>query len=476
MPVIIDPNKSFSFQDFEDAAWGAKVSISPSALKRVQASYKTLLTIVKRGDIKIYGLHTGFGALQGSLSAGNWGQHQRDLIVSHACGVGEPMEEAEARGMVYLRAVEISRGTSGISPKTFEKYAGLLSGKKMPAIPSQGSVGACGDLMPLAHAAKAVIAQMQDADLGPRDGLALINGTEASTSVSLLAGISAQRLMERAIAVSALSLFALKGRTEAWEDEVVGLKKHPGSLSVARKALQYLGSYRAQGLPQDPYSVRAFPQVSGCAYEMIMRALETLALEASSVTDNPAILNAETVRYGANFHGVYPASAADSLALALHTLAQMSERRTVVLLSGNRDLPKMLSAKNGSSGLMETQVVQAALLADSRILTQPASAGSISTNGEQEDVVPMAMGAALKLKRCVFHFSRILAIEAIASGRAIVLTNRTSELKAKTQLQDFWKELEQSSGKLLRRDDADYSRSIEETASMLRGRYVSRAG
>lgn len=471
MQILLDPGKPFSLQDFETAAFGkVKVSASPGAKRRVAESHKRLLKILSDGQIKIYGIHTGFGSLQGSDSgARDWARNQKELVFTHACGVGRPMADSEARAMIYLRALQLSRGYSGVRPQTFEKYLSLLSGSKVPRIPSQGSVGASGDLLPLAHAAREIFLKMPESEIGPRDGLALINGTEASTAVGLLAASSAEALFDYFLAVSALTLFALKGKTESWGEAVVGLKKHPFSVEVSARLRVYLGRYQAGGLPQDPYSLRAVPQVGGAAWEMLEGALSMLAREASSVTDNPAILEGEKpIQYGANFHGAYTAAACDQAAIALVQISQMSERRTDTLLSGHRELPKML-ASGGGSGLQMAQVMQAALLADSRILAAPASVQSISTNAGQEDVVPMAMGAALKLKKILFNASRILAAEALSAGRAVALSGRQEELKAKTGLKDFWRELESRSKSLLLRDGDGASPALEKIAAFLRG-------
>ena len=381
------------------------------------------------------------------------------------------MAEEEARGMIYLRSLQLTRGYSGVKPSTFKKYLALLSQTPLPLVPSQGSVGACGDLAPLAHAAQWVFAKIPDEEIGPRDGLALINGTEASSSVSLLAALCADRLLERGLGIAALTLFAAQGKTEGWDLRLVGLKKHPHSNDVAKTLTNLLGNYRSGGLPQDPYSFRAVPQIAGGAREIAKLALDMLQREASSVTDNPPLMGAPKnpfVLYGANFHGIYPAIACDLTAWAVTILGIASERRTDFLLSGSRELPQMLALTPGSSGLMMTQVVQASLVAENRLLSQLASTGSIPTSGSQEDVVPMSMGAALKLKRALLNYSRILAIEALAASRAIALKRRLNQLKAETKLSILHEQIRQAAGGAVESDSGSLTEAIEKIAARLR--------
>lgn len=477
MTVLLEAKDTFSFEDFEKVVLkGDVLKASTKSKRKIERGFKELLRFLHIPGVSIYGIHTGFGALQFLQGFTHLGRHQRELVNTHACGVGDPLTQEEVRGMIYLRSLQLSQGYSCVKPSTFEKYASLLGEKSMPRIPSQGSVGASGDLVPLAHAAQAVFRNIPDDQIGPRDGLALINGTEASTSLSMIAALMARNLFERTCQVAALSFFAVEGKTEALDLRLVGLKRHPMSSEIANRLRYWLKDYKRGGLPQDPYSIRAIPQVLGCVFEMKEHAVEMLAREASSATDNPAFIfsgstkkpAAMEVLHGANFHGIYAGVAADMLAWALHLLGEMSERRTDFLLSGARCAPKMLPTNNNSSGLMMTQVVQAALVAENRLYSHPASGGSIPTSANQEDVVPMSMGAAHKLKRVAWNYSRVLAVEALAGSRSVYLAKRSSELKGSTRLSALEQELASLSGGLVAKDKAGCSEAIEKIAEAFR--------
>ncbi|MBI2070491.1 MAG: aromatic amino acid lyase [Elusimicrobia bacterium] len=469
--IDIDPSKPFAWADFLSVVRaGTAARASVSAKRRIDAGHRTLLKLLDDPAVKIYGIHTGFGGLQGEAIADNdLERHQRDLVASHACGVGPEMDKFEVRAMMYLRARQLARGHSGISRRAFNAYLETLNARRPPAVPIQGSVGACGDLIPLAHAGLHVLERIPAGSLGPRDGLALINGTEASLALALLGLEESRHLWRAALQAAAMGLFAVSGKTESWSPEFIRLKKHREMEVAAEDLLHCLGSYRKNGLPQDPYSLRAAVHLLGASLKLLNTAEEMLTAEADSVTDNPVILpRGPSVFHGAHFHGIQVSLAADLSAWAVHLLGLTSERRTDFLLSGRRQLPSMLAARTKSSGLMMLQTVQGALVAENRILAHPASSDSIPLSANQEDVVPMAMGAALKLKNVVANASRVIAVEALAAGRAVVLSGRAKELAAKTNLAPFMERLRRAAGVVLEGEDRGFSMAIEMLALALR--------
>lgn len=464
--VLLDPKKPFSLEDFKKAAFGRdKVHLSIPAKARVQKSYKTLLSLLKTRDA-IYGIHTGVGVLQSESSKNHWDLKQRELIASHACGVGEPLGDAQTRAIIFLRARVLVKGFSGIKPETLGAYISLAHKRDLPRVPSRGSVGACGDLIPLAHIAHHLFKTLPSGALGPRDGLALVNGAEASLAAGLISWIKASQLFENSLNAATLSLYAIGGKTEAFDERLVGLKKHPSSIRLGRAMKSLLGSYKNLGLPQDPYSFRAIPQVLGAVIETHQWAGDMLFREADSVTDNPVILDTPlNVLHGANFHGIHVALACDLESWALNMLCLMSERRTNALLSGDRGLPSMLGAKPGASGMMMVHVAQSALTAANKILAHPASADSIPTSANQEDVVPMAMEAALKFGKVLETASYVLGAEALCAARAIHLGNKSGPLKDETKLYSFFENLKEAIGPNISSEDKPHGSVIERIAS-----------
>ncbi|MEK6544303.1 MAG: aromatic amino acid ammonia-lyase [Elusimicrobiota bacterium] len=433
--IMIDADIPLTLESFAAAcAPKARFQLSPKAGKRVATSYTDLLGFLAN-DARVYGIGTGFGTLQSeSIPRHRWVENQLRLVESHACGVGEPLDPASVRGAMYLRARQLTKGFSGVSPHALAAYISALNKGALPTVPSQGSVGACGDLLPLAHIAKKILPTVPRAKIGPRDGLALINGTEVSTAVTLASLARAARLLANAHPCVALSLKAVSGKTEAWAEAIIALKKHPHSIQVARVLSALAGDDRTIGLPQDPYSFRAAPQILGAASELFSKAVDMALREAASATDNPAFITRQGVvkaYHGANFHGIYNAVAADMAAWALQLAALTSERRAHFMLSGERGLPPMLTQKDGHSHWMMLQTMQAALVSENKILTHPASADSVPTNNHQEDVVPMAMHAAMKLTQVLNNTSHIFAAEAIIACAALGHNDKRKTLGAK---------------------------------------------
>ncbi|MFC1522649.1 aromatic amino acid lyase [Elusimicrobiota bacterium] len=448
--LALDPNKPFNLREFwRIAVRSEKIRATKRAVSGLAKASKHLDRILRESKVLIYGIHTGFGVLQeDKRRSQGWEQSQRELVESHACGVGENLKDMEVRGAMYLRVLTLLKGRSGISLKTFNELIKHINSRKIAKVPSQGSVGACGDLIPLAHIAKTIFSGIPRGRMGPRDGLALINGTEVSNSVALLAAMQTRQILDWAQKISALSLFAVKGKSEAWDPDLIKLKKHPGAIRVSENLAHYLGSFQNTGLPQDPYSFRAWPHILGVSLELFEESFAKLKREADSLKDNPVFLFGPktNILHGAHFHGIGVACAADVTSLALALMGLASERRVNFMLKGERGLPKMLKEGNVSSGLMMAHVTQAALASENKFLAHPASADSIPTNIGQEDVVPMAMHAALKLKKSAQNSARILAVEALACQRAIGLSGKCAQLAKHKKLLDIYKDISQTAG------------------------------
>ncbi len=396
----------------------------------------------------VYGVNTGFGELASvRVSDDRLRLLQRNIVRSHACGVGDPLDPAEARGLFFLRANELARGYSGVRPEVPALMAAVLNAGMAPVIPRRGSVGASGDLAPQAHAALVLIGEgsvfwrgrrlpasraLRTAKLRPlrldlKEGLSLINGTQGMQAVGGLALRGGLRVAECAQIAGAMSLEAIKGTPEPFDRVLQELKPHRGQVLAAASLRGLLAdsqireSHRSRDRRvQDPYSFRCMPQVHGAALDAFALARETLETEMASVTDNP-ILSGGRILSGGNFHGQQLALFMDMAAVALATLAGISERRIFQLVSGGHPgLKPFLAADPGvESGWMLAQVCAAALVSELKGLAHPASADSIPTSANKEDFVSMGMGAALKLKRAVWTCAQVVGIELLAGAQAV---------------------------------------------------------
>ncbi|MBI4055613.1 MAG: histidine ammonia-lyase [Elusimicrobia bacterium] len=403
----------------------------------------------------LYGVNTGFGDLSlKRIPSHQLAQLQINLLRSHACGAGPPLSKEETRALMFLRANELARGFSGVRPTIVESLAGLLNRDLLPVVPSRGSVGASGDLAPLAHMALLLIgegearryknssdftslsakealkkAHLKPLELEPKEGLALINGTQGMQACGALGLFRAQNILSAAHLAAAMSLEAVKGTPTAYDPLLQNLKPHPGQIRVARLLRAYLSQSEIrrshlQNDPriQDPYSLRCVPQVHGAVMEALGVARKILETEMNSITDNPVVFPArKQILSGGNFHGQILAMAYDLLAIAFTTLGNISERRLFQLVSGDpRILPPFLAKNSGlESGWMIAQVCAAALASENKILSHPASTDSIPTSGNKEDFVSMGMTAALKLKQILDHTSTILSTEILAAAQGI---------------------------------------------------------
>jgi len=427
---------------------GRPVSLAPEAREAVAGARRVVDAAVERGAV-VYGVTTGFGNFSDVvIPSDKLRELQLNLVRSHAAGVGEPLDEAETRGLMLLRANVLAKGRSGVRPQTLEHLLALVNARIHPLIPRQGSVGASGDLAPLAHLALALVgegrcrfggrelpaaAALAEAGLEPlvleaKEGIALINGTQLMTAIAGLALAEAERLAVAADVIGALSVDALKGSDTAFDPRIQADRPHPGQAAVARNLRRLMvgsairESHRGCGRVQDAYSLRCMPQVHGTVRDALAYVRGAVVTEMNSATDNPMVF-AETgeMLSGGNFHGQPVAFAADMLAIALAELGAISERRVERLvnpaLSG---LPAFLTPDGGlHSGLMMAHVTAAALASESKTLAHPASVDSIPTSANKEDHVSMGVTAARKAALVVANTRRILAIELLAGCQAL---------------------------------------------------------
>jgi histidine ammonia-lyase len=436
------------------------VSLSPAAMEKMEASREPVERLAE-GDDPIYGVNTGVGLLADiRVPREDLDQLQLNVVRSHAAGVGPPLARAVARAMMLIRANVLAKGFSGIRPVVAERLCDLLNRGVTPIIPEQGSVGASGDLAPLAHMALVLVGEgeaefdgtvlaggeaLRRAGLAPlqfhpKEGLSLINGTQAMLAIGSLELAAARTVTNSADVIAAMTLDALRGTPVAFDPRIHAARPHPGPGQCAARLRRLLeGSEIRQShitcrRVQDAYSLRCIPQVHGAVGETLTEAGRVFSIELNSATDNPLVFSepppAGSGRFqaeilsGGNFHGEPLAFQLDFLAIALSALASISERRIDRLVNPalNEDLPPFLAGHAGlESGLMMAQVTAAALVAENRVLAHPASTGSITTSGNKEDFVSMGMTAALKLQRVVRHTRTVLAIEALAAARAIDL-------------------------------------------------------
>jgi histidine ammonia-lyase len=415
---------------------------------RVMASREHVDAALNDGQAH-YGINTGFGALaQQRISAAQLGQLQRNLLLSHAVGVGPHVPPPIAELMLHTKIHALGQGYSGISLTTFRRLLDFAERQLIPVVPSRGSVGASGDLAPLAHLALPLIGVgefwskdgsrtisaekvLQDndwkpIDLAPKDGLALINGTQFMTAYGAYVLKKSLRLVIMFDIAAAMSLEALQGSLKPFDPRIHAIRPHPGQVAVAAnvRALmansEILESHRNCGKVQDPYSLRCVPQVHGASRDALNHVNSVIETELNSVSDNPLVFEDGAIISGGNFHGQPLALALDFAALALAELASISERRIYLLLEGHDGLPKLLMKETGiNSGFMIPQYTAAALVSENKVLCHPASVDSIPTSLGQEDHVSMGSIAALKLLSVFENVEQVLAIELITAAQAL---------------------------------------------------------
>ena len=468
-----------SLADVRDVVYARRpVLLDPDARERVKAARAVVDELVENNKLA-YAVTTGVGKLSDvRIEPAEIRELQVNLLRSHAVGVGEPLSEQEVRAMMLLRANSLAKGHSGVRPVVIDTLCLLLNRGVHPVVPSQGSVGASGDLAPLAHLALTLIGEgdavhsdpkirpprragdpasrripsslaLKRADIQPlvleaKEAISLINGTQAMVAVGTLALLAAQTMVDTADVIGAITTDALRGTDVAFDPRIQQVRPHPGQAQTAKNLCRMLEgseireSHRDCGKVQDAYSMRCMPQVHGAVRDALEHCLRVFEIEMNSAVDNPLVFvekqdptlpkavrvgqRGGEIISGGNFHGEPVAFALDFLAIALTAVGGISERRTERLVnpSLNEGLPPFLASGAGlNSGFMMPQVTAAALVSENKVLAHPASVDSITTSGNKEDYVSMGMAAAIKLKKIVENTRYVLAIEAIAAAQAI---------------------------------------------------------
>jgi histidine ammonia-lyase len=448
------------------AQGGVKVSLSAAAAERMRASRKAITDVLHQ-DGAVYGINTGFGKLADVRIADHeLEQLQVNLVRSHACGVGQPLPADEVRAMLLLRANVLAKGLSGARVEVADALLAMLNHDILPVVPAKGSVGASGDLAPLAHLAMALIgegdvmhggeviagsaalakAKLKPLGLQAKEGLALLNGTQAMASVGMLALHRAQRVVRLADVAGAMTLEALKGTPAAFDARLHEARPHPGQIASAAhlRALLADSEIRESHRNNDPrvqdaYCLRCMPQVHGAVRDALDHATRVFEIETGSATDNPLVLSKAGGGYdivsGGNFHGAPLAGVLDYIAIAVTDLMSICERRTDRLINPdvNEGLPPFLTERAGvSSGFMIAHVTLAALLSEAKVLSHPASVDNVPTSGGKEDHVSMGMTSALKFRQIVEDAEICLGIEMVAAAEGLRFR---APLKASAQVQ-----------------------------------------
>jgi len=441
----------------EICSFGRKVAMTPATRKKLSGARKALHDFLAKSEA-VYGINTGFGDLASHrIPREQCKTLQVNLIRSHACGVGEPMPAEQARGIMFLRANEMAKGHSGVRPEVVDVLVQCINKDVIPFVPTRGSVGASGDLAPSAHVALMLIGEgkaryknsgwlpsaevlekagIKPIELEEKEGLALINGTQAMQSVGGLALMDALKVWHAATTASAMTLEALKGTPAPFRAEIHYLKPHAGQLETAQFLNELLedSEIRKTHLTndtrvQDPYSLRCIPQVHGAVRDALEYALDTVETEMTSVTDNPLLIwNEKSPNFagleiisGGNFHGMPLSIAYDSACAAMTALGNISERRIFQLISDpTHILPPFLTKNSGlESGFMIAQYAAASIASENKTLAHPACADSIPTSANKEDFVSMGMWAAIKLGMVAKNTAAITAIELIAAAHGL---------------------------------------------------------
>ena len=449
------------------------------------------------GEAAIYGVNTGFGKLAGiKIAAEQTATLQRNLILSHCCGVGDPLDRATTRLMMILKLISVGRGASGVRFEVLELIEGCLERGVTPVVPAQGSVGASGDLAPLAHMTAVLIGEgeamyrgerlrgrialesagLNPVELGPKEGLGLINGTQFSTACTLVGLFDAWRLAETCIMTASLSTDAIMGSTDPLSPQIHALRGHRGQIEVAA-AMRHImqgseirESHReGDTRVQDPYCIRCQPQVAGACIDLLRMAGATLEIEANAATDNPLVLTDDgQIVSGGNFHAEPVAFAADQIALAIAELGAIAQRRVALMVDPalSFDLPPFLAKNPGlNSGLMIAEVTTAALMSENKHLAHPCSTDSTPTSANQEDHVSMSAHAARRLMRMNANLARILGIELLCAAEGI---EHRAPLRTSPALQAVLTRLRRTVPPLT--DDRYLAPDLEHAAGLVRSR------
>jgi len=451
MPAVAIDGQRLTLEDVERVVIRrAPVRLSAKAASKMHRSRCLVEEILSSKDV-VYGINTGFGKLcQVVIPKGQIQQLQRNLIVSHAAGVGQPLPTDVVRAMMLLRANVLAKGYSGVRPEVIHSLLAMLNEEVHPIVPEQGSVGASGDLSPLAHMALAIIGQgrvicrgkemsairafkkigLSPLKLQAKEGLALTNGTQAMTAMGCLALLRAERLAKVADISGALSLEALLGTPVSFHSQLQRVRPHRGQRASARnlrtlvRRSQIVASHRDCLRVQDAYSLRCMPQVHGAARDALDYIRQVLTVEINSATDNPLVFpQLKLVLSGGNFHGQPVSLALDFLGIALCQLANIAERRTASLMDPNiSQLPAFLAPDPGrNSGFMMAQVTAAALVSENKVLAHPASVDSIPTSANQEDHVSMGLTAGRKAMRILNNAEMVIGVELLCGAQGVDL-------------------------------------------------------
>jgi len=471
-----------------------KVELTDAARSRIVRSAETVQRLLSTGDA-IYGVNTGFGKLAKTrIAHGDLSRLQINIVRSHAAGVGAPLPAAVVRLILLMKLNSLAQGASGISLSAMEALAALINADVLPVIPGQGSVGASGDLAPLAHMSLVLIGEGQalakgktvsgaealkaagigPVGLGPKEGLALLNGTQVSTALALSGLIAAERNAQAAILAGALSVDAVMGSDTPFDPRIHALRPHPGQgLAAAQYRRLLAGSeIRASHLKgddrvQDPYSFRCQPQVMGACLDLLANAARSLAIEANAVSDNPLVFAEDgAVLSGGNFHAEPVAFAADIIAMAVAEMGSLSERRIAALIDSSISLlPPFLIRNPGlNSGFMIPQCTAAALMSENKQMSHPASVDSAPTSANQEDHVSMATHGARRLGPMNANLARIVAIELMAAAEGIDFRR---PLKSSAPLERAHAVIRSKSA--TREEDREFATDTEAVAGLIEG-------
>lgn len=448
MNLVIE-NQLVTLADLRTAWRGpVTVSLGDDARRRVAESHELIAEVVAGGE-QVYGVNTGFGRLaQVRISRDELAHLQENLVRSHAVGVGEDFDDDIVRLAMLMKVIALAEGFSGVRVDLVNAICALINNNIYPRIPSQGSVGASGDLAPLAHLAGVLIgvgearvdgtivpaelalqqAGLQPLALGPKEGLALLNGTQVSTALALAAIFRTEHVLAATLAAGAMASDAIKGSDTPFDKRIQSVRGHGGQIAVAgvlrnlMSGSEIRASHAECDRVQDPYSIRCQPQVAGACLDVLRHVCKVIETEANAVTDNPLVFtDSRSVLSGGNFHAEPVALAADYLALAIAELGALSERRIALLIDASLSgLPAFLVREGGlNSGFMMAQVTAAALASENKSYAHPASVDSIPTSANQEDHVSMATFAARRLHAMLDNVANIVAIELLAAAQGI---------------------------------------------------------
>ncbi len=482
---------------------GIPARLAASARAGVEAA-AAMVAEAAAGEAPVYGINTGFGKLASTkIASEDTATLQRNLILSHSCGVGEPLAEDKVRLMMVLKLLSLGRGASGVRWLVINQIEEMLARGVTPVVPSQGSVGASGDLAPLAHMTAAMIGEgeatfegerlsgaealkragLQPIVLGPKEGLGLINGTQFSTACALAGLFQALDLARASMATASLTTDAIMGSTAPLVADIHTLRGHAGQIDVAQVMRDIMDgseireSHReGDTRVQDPYCIRCQPQVVGAALDVLRMAARTLEIEANAVTDNPLVLvEAGRIVSGGNFHAEYVGFAADQIALAVAEIGAIAQRRVALMVDPtlSHDLPPFLTPNPGlNSGFMIAEVTTAALMSENKHLANPCVTDSTPTSANQEDHVSMAAHGALRLAKMTANLSVILGVEMLCAAQGV---EARAPLKTSTRLQDLLTMLRGEIPSL--GEDRYLAPEIEAASAMVRaGRVAQAAG